>query len=299
MMASAILLAVGGTVGAAGIRNRRGPVLAGDCEDGQVLGNRVRLRLVVRRVVLLALMSFVARLLIAAFVRWELRAAEPILPMRLFRSRTFSAASAVAFAASGSVFAAAFLVAQYFQIALGHSPLDAGLRVLPWTATPLVVSPLAGALSDRIGRRPLLVVGLAVQAVGFAWFAGLAGTAVSYWTAILPLLLAGVGISMVLPVTPTTILSAVARADMGKASAVNGTLQRFGSAFGVALATTVFGANGSLASAAAFTDGFRPALAAVAALSLLGALAAVAIEGPRPATVEPAAAVGQAVEIAA
>src|SRR5262249_38252763 len=120
-------------------------------------------------------------LLMAAFVGWELRAPEPMLPMGLFRGLTFSAASATSFFMSGSLFAAAFLVAQYFQLALGYSPFDTGLRVLPWTAPPLVITPLAGALSDRLGRRPLMVVGLALQGVGLMWFSLLAGASIDFW----------------------------------------------------------------------------------------------------------------------
>jgi EmrB/QacA subfamily drug resistance transporter len=216
-------------------------------------------------------------LLLVGFVRWELRAPDPMLPMRLFRSRAFSAANVTGFCMSGSLFAAAYLVAQYFQLGLGYSPFETGLRVLPWTATPLVVAPLAGALSDRIGRRALMALGMALQAAGLLWFAGLAGTGVSYWPAIVSLLVAGIGVSMVLPVTPAAVLSAVARSDLGRASSVNSTVQRFGSAFGVAIGTAVFAANGSLASPLSFTAGFRPALGVLAFLSLVGAVSALAV----------------------
>jgi MFS family permease len=211
----------------------------------------------------------------AAFVGWELRASEPMLPMRLFRSVTFSAANATSFFMSGAQFAAAFLIAQYLQLALGNGPLTTGLLVLPWTMTPLFVAPIAGSLSDRIGRRPLMLIGMLLQAVGFLAFAMLAGVDASYARMIVPLIVAGIGVSMVLPVAPAAALGAVEMADTGRASAVNSTLQRFGTAFGVAIATAVFAANGSIASPARFTDGLRPALAAVAALSVLGALSAL------------------------
>jgi MFS family permease len=211
--------------------------------------------------------------------------------MRCFRSVTFSAANATGFFMIGSLTAAAFLVAQYFQIARGESPLDAGLHVLPWTATPLVVAPLAGALSDRIGRRPLLLAGTALQGVGFVLFATAAGDGFQYWPSILALVLAGIGISMALPVAPTTVLSAVAPIDMGKASAVNSMLQRFGSAFGVAVATAVFTADGGLGSPTSFAAGFRPALIVVAGLSFLGALSALAVSQRRAAAAATAAAV--------
>jgi EmrB/QacA subfamily drug resistance transporter len=218
-------------------------------------------------------------LLLAGFVAWELRTSDPMLPMRLFRARAFSAGNATSFFMSAAQFSAAFLIAQYFQFGLGYSPFAAGLRVLPWTLTPLFIAPAAGALSDRIGRPPLMAVGMLLQAAGFAAFAVLAGSAAGYWLSIVPLVLAGIGVSMVLPVTPAAVLSAVAPVDMGRASAVNSTLQRFGSAFGVAIITAVFAGSGSLASSATFIGGFRPALATAAGLSLLGAICAVAVGG--------------------
>ena len=228
--------------------------------------------------------------LLAAFIAWEGRATEPMLPLRLFRSRVFTASVVTGFLLSGSVFSAAFLVAQFFQIGLGYSPLESGLRVLPWTATPLFIAPIGGALSDRLGRRPLLVAGLTLQALGFIWLATIASTTTAYGLMVVPLVLAGIGVSLALPVAPTAVLGAVSPADIGKASGVNSTMQRFGSAFAIALASAIFAANGHLGSAAAFTDGFRPALTVVAGLSLLGAVAALAITR-QPSTVRFPAAV--------
>ena len=231
-------------------------------------------------------------LLIAGFVWWELRVAEPMLPMHLFRSVTFSAGNVTAFLMSGTIVAAAFLVAQYMQFALGYSPLDTGLRVLPWTATPLFIAPAAGLLSDRIGRRPVLVTGMLLQGVGLAWFALRATSGVEYGQLVLPLLLAGIGISLALPIAPTVVMSAVKPHEMGKASGVNSTMQRFGSAFAIAIGAAVFAANGHLGSAAGFAAGFRPALTVVAGLSLLGAITALAVRSR--ATVVPAQTLAEA-----
>ena len=215
--------------------------------------------------------------LLAAFIAWEARATEPMLPLRLFASRAFTASIAAGFLMSGSIFSAAFLIAQFFQIGLGYSPLEGGLRILPWTATPFLIAPIGGALSDRVGRRPVLFVGLTLQAIGLAWLAATASIETGYGLMIPPLVLAGVGISLALPVAPAAVLGSVSPADVGKASGVNSTMQRFGAAFAIAVASAVFAANGQLGTAAAFTTGFRPALTVVAAMSLLGALAALAI----------------------
>ena len=104
---------------------------------------------------------------IAGFIAWEKRAAEPMIPLGLFRSASFSAAVATQFLLAAAIYSAAFLTSQFFQFALGDSPLGTGLRFLPWTATPMVIAPIAGAVFDKIGARPLIVPGLLMQAAGF------------------------------------------------------------------------------------------------------------------------------------
>jgi EmrB/QacA subfamily drug resistance transporter len=215
--------------------------------------------------------------LLAAFLFWEGRAAEPMLPLRLLRIRAFGAGSATAFLMSGSTFAAAFFVAQYFQFALGYSPLATGVRLLPWFATPMVISPVAGAVSDRVGRRPVIATGLLLQAAGFGWVALKASSGGSIAGIVLALLVSGVGISMALPTVPTAVLSSVTPAEMGKASGVTNMMQRFGAVFAIAIASSVFAAFGHLGSAGSVTSGFRPAMVVATGLSLLGAITALAI----------------------
>jgi EmrB/QacA subfamily drug resistance transporter len=224
-------------------------------------------------------------LLMVGVLLWEGRVSEPMLPLRLFAIRTVAAASTTAFLMAATLFSAVFLVSLYLQFALGYSPLGAGVRVLPWTATVLVVAPAAGALSDRIGTRPLMVAGMLIQAAGLGWFALVAGVGVGYESFFVPLLLAGIGVSMVLPATPTAVLSAVEPKDMGKASGLNNTLQRFGGVFGVAVTSAVFASSGHLGTAAGVTAGFRPALTVSALLSVLGAASALVVASRRPASV--------------
>jgi EmrB/QacA subfamily drug resistance transporter len=214
--------------------------------------------------------------LIAAFVVWENRVSDPMLPLRLLRIRAFTAANATGFLSMAAITSAAFLMSQLFQAGLGYSPLATGLRFLPWTATPLVIAPIAGRVADKVGPRPLMAGGMAVQAAGLGWVAAHISAHVSYLELALPLLVAGVGISMVIPSTPTAALGAVPAADLGTASGVQGTLQRFGAVFGVAIVTAVFSASGHLGSAPGVVAGVRPALAASAALSLVGALTGLA-----------------------
>src|SRR5216683_1993846 len=154
-----------------------------------------------------------------------------------------------------------------------------------WSSFEVVAS-LAGLLSDRIGTRPLIVTGLTLQALGLAWIVRIATTGVGYDQLVLPFVIAGVGISMALPSTPSAAMSSVAPADMGKASGVLNTMQRFGSAFAIAVVSAVFAANGHFGSPASVVAGFRPAFAVAAGLSLMGALTALAITSRRRAPMQ-------------
>jgi MFS family permease len=215
--------------------------------------------------------------LLVIFVRWERRAHAPMLPLRLLHNRTFAVGNVTMFLMSGATFAAAFLITQEFQFARGYSPISTGLRLLPFFGTPMVVSPLAGALSDRIGRRPIMVTGLGLQALGFAWVAARGSLHTSWIELVIALLVAGVGVSMALPTVPTAVLSSVAETEMGKASGMNYMAQRFGAVFAIAIASAVFSAHGSLSNPASVTAGFRPALWSCVVFAALAALSSAAI----------------------
>ncbi len=228
--------------------------------------------------------------LIAGFVVWELRAAEPMLPMHFFRSRAFSAGNAAIFFTFASLFGAVFFFAQLLQTALGYGPLGAGLRLLPWTAMFMTVAPIAGTLADRYGERPFMVAGLALQAVGMTWLALIAAPGLAYTHMLAPLVVAGVGVSLAIPAAQNSVVGSVGLDAIGKAAGTNSMMRELGGVFGIAIAVAVFAAAGSYTSAQAFTDGFAPATGVCAALSLAGALAGLALPGRRPA---PAVAPGQ------
>jgi EmrB/QacA subfamily drug resistance transporter len=224
--------------------------------------------------------------LVASFLVWEKRVSEPMVPLRLFAVREFAVGNLTTYLMSGATFAAAFFVTQEFQFARGYSPLGTGLRLLPFFATPMFISPLAGALSDRIGRRPIMVVGLTLQAIGFIWVAARGSLATSWIELSVALLVAGIGISMALPTVPTAVLSAVSPEEMGKASGINFMAQRFGAVFAIAIGSAIFSTYGHLGTPATVTAGFRPALWACATFAVLAAVAALGISSPRhkPAT---------------
>ena len=219
--------------------------------------------------------------LLAAFVAWELRAAEPMLPMRFFRNRAFSAANGASLLMYFGMFGSIFLLTQFFQTAQGFSPLESGLRVLPWTAMPMVVAPIAGALSDRIGGRPIMAAGLALQAAGLAWIADVSSAGVGYVSLVIPFVLSGVGMAMFFAPTANVVLSAVPPEDEGKASGANNAIREVGGVLGVAVLASVFAHRGGYGTPETFTDGLVPALWIGAAVVGAGALVALLIPGRR------------------
>jgi EmrB/QacA subfamily drug resistance transporter len=222
-------------------------------------------------------------LLAIGFVAWERRAREPMLPLALFRSRSFAAGNAAIFLTFASLFGAVFFFAQLLQTGLGYGPLDTGLRLLPWTATFITVAPVAGALADRIGERPLMVTGLSLQALGMAWVALIADPSMSYTQLLAPFVVAGVGVSMAIPAAQNSVVASVADDALGKAAGANSMMRELGGVFGIAIAVAVFAAAGSYASPSAFVDGFAPATGVGAALALTGAVVGLALPGRRRA----------------
>ncbi len=219
---------------------------------------------------------------VAAFVGWEARSAEPMLPLRLFRSRAFAAANTVSMLMTFGMFGSVFLLAQFFQVVQGYSPLEAGLRTLPWTFMPVVVAPLAGIVSTRTGTRPLLVLGMTLQAVAIGWLALIVTPTVEYLTLVPAFILAGAGMGLFFAPIANVVLSSVRPEEEGKASGANNAIRELGGVFGVAVLAAVFTANGSYQSGTAFVAGLQPAMAVGAVVVGLGALAAVALPGRVP-----------------
>jgi EmrB/QacA subfamily drug resistance transporter len=219
--------------------------------------------------------------LLMAFVSWQRRAAAPLLPLRLFRAPGFSAANAATIAFSFGMFGSVFLLAQFFQVVQGLSPLAAGVRTIPWTMAPMVVAPLAGLFSARIGNRALVTTGLVMQAAALAWIATVITADTAYVTFVPPFLLAGIGMGLTFAPVATAVLASVAEADHGKASGTNSTLREIGVALGIAVLTAVFAANGSYVSGPEYVAGLVPAVWLGAAVVAAGALAALALPSRR------------------
>ena len=213
----------------------------------------------------------------AAFVAWELRAPHPMLPMRFFRSRTFAAANGVGFVMSFGVFGSIFLLAPFLQVTQGLSPLEAGIRTLPWTAMPMLVAPWAGILSDRIGSRPLMATGLALQAGALAWLASISVPDVAYSSLVIPFAMAGAGMALVFAPSANAVLGSVDQRSAGQASGATNAIRELGGVMGIAVLASVFSAHGSYASPQAYTDGMVSAVWVGAAVLAAGALVALLI----------------------
>jgi EmrB/QacA subfamily drug resistance transporter len=220
--------------------------------------------------------------LAAAFVAWERRAEQPMIPLRLFRSRAFGMGVATTFLTNAGMYGVVFFLPQFFQSAQHHGPLGAGLRLLPWTATLFFVAPIAGRLINRLGERLLIVTGVVLQAIGFAWIGTIASSDVAFASLAFPLVIAGGGVSMAMPATQNIVLSAVDRADIGKAAGVFNMFRFLGGVSGIAGAVAIFTVVGGTGLVMTFSSGFSAAIHLSAVFSLAAAATAMALRSGKP-----------------
>jgi EmrB/QacA subfamily drug resistance transporter len=213
----------------------------------------------------------------ALFVAWELRTEHPMLPMRFFRNRIFALANVASLLMSFGMFGSIFLLAQFFQTVQGYSPLGSGLRILPWTAMPMVVAPIAGALSDRVSASRIIGTGLALQAIGLGWIAAVSTPTTPYVDLVLPFAISGIGMGMFFAPIANVILGSVRTEEEGQASGANNAIRELGGVFGVAILASVFSHYGGYGSGNSFSDGMTPAVWIGAAVVAVGSLAAFAI----------------------
>ncbi|MFF2957568.1 MFS transporter [Streptomyces sp. NPDC057963] len=237
--------------------------------------------------------------LVGGFIHHGFHAKNPMLPMRLFRNRAFFGINMAGLLMFLGMFGSIFLLSQYFQGVLGYSPTEAGLRMLPWTGMPMLVAPVAGALSDRFGGRPVVVAGLTLQAIGLALFATVIGPDASYASQLPGLIIGGVGMAMYFAPAASLVMSSVRPAEQGIASGASNALREVGGALGVAVLATVFSSQGGYESARSFTDGTVPAVWIGAGAVALAALTALLIPGRRHAAPQAPEAAEERVPVAA
>ncbi|MFB2585998.1 DHA2 family efflux MFS transporter permease subunit [Herbiconiux liukaitaii] len=226
----------------------------------------------------------VGAVLLGSFVLWERRVANPLLPLRLFRDRSFSVANVVGLTFSFGIFGSIFILIQYLQIVGGATPLEAGIMTMPWTLAPMVVAPLAGFIAPRVGTRLLIVVGLVLQAVGVGWLAVTMSATLDYPLLVPAFVFAGVGMGLVFAPSSTAVLAHMAPEDNAKASGTNSTLREIGVALGIAVLTAVFTGAGGLFTPTGYVDAAVPAIAVGAAALLLAAIVALALPAGRALT---------------
>jgi EmrB/QacA subfamily drug resistance transporter len=219
--------------------------------------------------------------LVAAFVWWESRTASPMLPLSFFRDRTFALTNVSSLLMFFGMFGSIFFLAQFFQTVQGYSPLQSGLRILPWTAMPIFIAPIAGALSDRIGGQRLMTAGLTLQAAGLVWIAAVSTPTIPYSHLVPPFILAGIGMSLFFAPVANVVLSSVRPDQEGKASGANNAIRELGGVFGVAVLASIFSHVGGYQSGAAFVHGTTTAVYVGGAVVALGAVAAAFIPSPR------------------
>ena len=231
----------------------------------------------------------VGGILLVAFIAYELRIEYPMLPMHLFKGRSFPLINISALLMSFGMFGSIFFLSQVFQTVQGYSPLASGIRVLPWTGMPMLVAPIAGILSDRIGGRPIVVTGLALQAIALGWIAAVMTPGVSYSELIGPFILGGAGMAMFFAPIANLVLGSVRRDQEGIASGVNNSLRELGGVLGIAVMGAVFAANGgygptrTLSAGQHFIDGLIPAVYTGAAVIAVAALAMWLVPGRKKA----------------
>jgi len=228
----------------------------------------------------------VGAVFLALFVVWERRVAEPVLPLRLFRNRGFTASNVASLFMFFGMFGSVFLLAQFLQVAHHYSPLSAGVRTLPWTAMPIFIAPVAGVLSDRIGGRRIVSTGLFLQAIGLFWLASVSSPTVSYAHLVPGLALSGFGMALFFAPVANLVLSSVRHEEQGIASGAHNAIRELGGVFGVAVLATVFAHSGGYQSAQAFTDGVVPAVKIGALIVALGGVVSLLVPRQPTSTVD-------------
>jgi EmrB/QacA subfamily drug resistance transporter len=233
---------------------------------------------------------------LAAFVWWELRATDPMLPLRLFKNRAFAAVNVTAMLFSFGMFGSVFFLSQFLQTAQGYSPLGAGLRILPWTGVIMLLAPVVGVLTERLGGKRLVVTGLFLQAAGLLWLGLLVTAGTPYLEMVPAFMLAGIGMTLFFVPLASLVLSSVPASLEGVASGTNSAFREVGGVFGIAVLGAVFSSSGGYSTAQDYVNGLRPAILVGAAAVLIGTFTALLIPALRRSRAAETSKEGQSTE---
>jgi EmrB/QacA subfamily drug resistance transporter len=171
---------------------------------------------------------------LAAFVWWELRIASPLIDLRVFTSRAFSAAAGSVTVIFFTLFGSLFVLTQYLQLVQGYSPLSAGLRALPFALAMAAVSPVSPLIAARLGTRVIMAAGMALMGLGLLDLST-AAVHTAYPSLALAVAIMGAGMGLVMAPASTVIMTTVPAHQAGAGSAINDTIREVGGALGVAI----------------------------------------------------------------
>jgi EmrB/QacA subfamily drug resistance transporter len=212
---------------------------------------------------------------LAAFIVLELRQRLPMLDLSLFRSGTFAGANTVLLLVTLAMFGIFFFVSLYMQNILGYSAVQAGAAFLPLTLLVVLVAPIAGRLSDQLGSRALMAIGMTLVTIQLLYFSRL-GVHESFWALVPGMLLGGIGMPLVMTPASAAALSGVAVDKAGVGSAVLNTSRQVGGSIGIALMGAIMAHEiGGSRAPESFVHGFSVALIVAAAIAAAGALVAL------------------------
>ena len=209
---------------------------------------------------------------IAAFIMWEKHTDHPMLDMRFFKNPRFTAANTAVTLTFFAMFGSLFLMTQYWQFVHGYSPLEAGVRLIPYAFGMMIIAPLSSRLVERVGSKHVITFGLFIVTASLIALSFLQRDT-PYWMAIIPFCTMSGGIGFTMPPATESIMGSLPRDKAGVGSAVNDTTRQMGGAVGVALIGSVVSSiYSSHVSSAAVRFGVKGAALSEARSSLGGGL---------------------------
>lgn len=206
------------------------------------------------------------------FVLRQKKENSPMVPLNYFQSTTFTGGNIATFLLYAAMYGVVFFLPQFLQVVDGANSLQAGLKILPWTGTLFIVTPFAGKAVDQFGTKLIATLGLILQGTGYLFIMLFVNQQSSYAIMVIPLIIAGAGLSMAGPALQKAVLGSVDPTSLGKASGIYNVFRLLGGAVGTTITVIVFYKFGSTVSAQQFTSGFRSAMLCATIFSFLGIL---------------------------
>ena len=222
--------------------------------------------------VISVLVGILSLVLGICFIARQRNESKPMIPLKYFRSKAFTGGNVATFLLYAAMYGVVFFLPQFLQVVGRADSLTAGLEILPWTGTLVVVAPFAGKAVDKFGEKLIATLGLVLQGIGYLLLSILVTEQSLYLIMIIPLALAGVGLSMAGPALQKSVLGAVDPESIGKASGIYNVFRLMGGAVGTTISVIVFYGFGNTIDINSFANGFRAAMMCAGLMSLSGIL---------------------------